>query len=136
VTLLAAASKLAIQRLGGDLQYLIGIWQGIRYFDAVKRSANVMNQERRVKLFRNGRNQAVRIPREYEFDGDEAILKRDGDRLILEPVRSGVLLQTGRALGPLTEDMPDIDDFTVEFDEPEVGSWHYNTCWIRIFCLT
>ena len=51
-----------------------------------------MNEERHVKLFRNGRNQAVRIPREFEFDGDEAVMRKDGDRLILEPIRMAPLL--------------------------------------------
>lgn len=45
-----------------------------------------MSAPRRVKLFRNGRNQAVRIPREFELSGDEAILRREGERLIIEPV--------------------------------------------------
>ena len=30
--------------------------------------------ERRVRLFKNGRNQAIRIPREFELPGEEAIL--------------------------------------------------------------
>jgi len=41
--------------------------------------------ERHVKLFRNGRNQAVRIPREFELPGDEAIMRREGRRLVIEP---------------------------------------------------
>jgi len=81
-----------------------------------------MNRERHVKLFRNGRNQAVRIPKEFEFEGDEAILKRDGDRLILEPVRTEGLLATVRALGPLEESFPDIDDLDTDLDEPGVGT--------------
>ena len=40
-----------------------------------------MPEQRHVKLFRNGRNQAVRIPVEFELPGDEAIMRRDGDRL-------------------------------------------------------
>lgn len=43
--------------------------------------------EKHVRLFRNGRNQALRIPREFELEGDEAILRKEGDRLIVEPVR-------------------------------------------------
>ncbi|MDB5437885.1 MAG: twitching motility protein PilT [Caulobacteraceae bacterium] len=43
-----------------------------------------MNLQRKVRLFRNGRNQAVRIPREFELPGDEAIMHREGDRLIIE----------------------------------------------------
>ena len=35
-----------------------------------------MNSERHVSLFRNGRNQAVRIPREFELEGTEAIIRK------------------------------------------------------------
>ena len=40
---------------------------------------------RHVRLFRNGRNQALRIPREFELEGDEAILRKEGDRLVIDP---------------------------------------------------
>ena len=69
-----------------------------------------MSKERQVRLFRNGRNQAVRIPREFEIEGDEATLRKEGDRLILEPIRTGKLLSVLRAFGPLKEPFPDIDD--------------------------
>jgi antitoxin VapB len=69
-----------------------------------------MTAERHVKLFRNGRNQAVRIPREFELPGDEALMRRDGDRLVLEPlpVRRS-LREVLDSLGPLP-DFPDIED--------------------------
>ena len=47
-----------------------------------------MAGRRHVRLFRNGRNQAVRIPVEFELPGDEATMHRDGDRLVIEPVRA------------------------------------------------
>ena len=73
--------------------------------------ANVcaMSEARRVKLFRNGRNQAVRIPREFELPGDEAVLRRDGDTLVLEPAKPGSLLGVLARLKPLREYFPDID---------------------------
>ena len=40
---------------------------------------------RHASLFRNGRNQAVRIPREFEFEGTEVLMRKDGDSLILTP---------------------------------------------------
>jgi len=46
-----------------------------------------MQPERHVRLFRNGRSQALRTPRELELDADEAIVRKYGDRLIVEPVR-------------------------------------------------
>ncbi|HEX8365679.1 MAG TPA: AbrB/MazE/SpoVT family DNA-binding domain-containing protein [Allosphingosinicella sp.] len=44
-----------------------------------------MGAERHVKLFRNGRNQAVRIPREFELPGEDAVIRKEGDRLVIEP---------------------------------------------------
>ena len=41
----------------------------------------------RAKLFKNGRSQAVRLPKEFRFPGDEVTLRRDGDAVIMEPVR-------------------------------------------------
>jgi antitoxin VapB len=41
-----------------------------------------MASERLVKLFKNGRNQAVRIPREFELPGESAIMRKEGDVLI------------------------------------------------------
>ena len=41
-----------------------------------------------AKLFRNGRSQAVRLPKEFRFPGDEVSLRREGDAVILEPVRA------------------------------------------------
>jgi antitoxin VapB len=66
--------------------------------------------EKHVKLFRNGRNQAVRIPRELELPGDEAILRKDGDRLILEPAPPRSLLAVLASLQPIEEDFGPIDD--------------------------
>ena len=43
-----------------------------------------MNIERRVKLFKNGRSQAVRIPREFELPGEDAIMRKEGSRIIME----------------------------------------------------
>ena len=74
-------------------------------------------QQRQVRLFRNGRNQAVRIPREFELDGDEAIMHKEGDRLILEPVRKGRLLALLDTLEPLTEPFPEIDEDLPPLDD-------------------
>jgi antitoxin VapB len=69
-----------------------------------------MPEQRHVKLFRNGRNQAVRIPVEFELPGDEAIMHRDGDRLVIEPVRKRGLVALLKTMKPLEEDFPEIDD--------------------------
>jgi antitoxin VapB len=69
-----------------------------------------MSEQRHVKLFRNGRNQAVRIPVEFELPGDEAIIRRDGDRLVIEPVRKRGLMALLKMMKPLDEGFPEIDD--------------------------
>jgi antitoxin VapB len=69
-----------------------------------------MTEPRHVKLFRNGRNQAVRIPVEFELPGDEAIMHRDGDRLVIEPVRKRGLIALLKTMKPIEESFPEIDD--------------------------
>lgn len=76
--------------------------------------------ERHVRLFRNGRNQALRIPREFELAGDEAIVRKEGDRLIVEPVRKGRLLALLGTLAPLEEPFPDVDDDLAPLDDVEL----------------
>lgn len=41
----------------------------------------------RAKLFKNGRSQAVRLPKAFRFQGDEVAVRREGDAVILEPVK-------------------------------------------------
>jgi antitoxin VapB len=66
--------------------------------------------ERHVKLFKNGRNQAVRIPREFELPGEDAIMRKEGERLIIEPSPSRSLLRVLATLAPLEESFPPISD--------------------------
>ena len=69
-----------------------------------------MTAERHVKLFRNGRNQAVRIPREFELPGEDAIMHRDGARLIIEAAPPRSLLAVLAELSPLDEEFPPMED--------------------------
>lgn len=69
-----------------------------------------MAAERRVRLFRNGRNQAVRIPREMELPGNEALISRDGSRLVIEPAPPCSLLAVLASLQPIEEAFPPISD--------------------------
>ena len=66
--------------------------------------------ERHVKLFRKGRNQAVRIPREFELPGEDAIMRKEGNRLVLEPVPPRSLLAVLRDLPTLNEEFPPMVD--------------------------
>jgi antitoxin VapB len=70
-----------------------------------------MGFERRIALFRNGRSQAIRIPKEFEMPGNEAIITRDGEKLVLQPVeRKPNLLEVLAAMTPSDEEFPEIPD--------------------------
>ncbi|HET7233691.1 MAG TPA: hypothetical protein VFJ16_27020 [Longimicrobium sp.] len=73
-----------------------------------------MSAQRRVKLFRNGRNQAVRIPREFEMSCDEAILRKEGERLIIEPAPPRSLLALLATLDPIDEAFPPILELPID----------------------
>ena len=44
-----------------------------------------------AKLFKNGRSQAVRLPREFRFDGDRVRVRRAGRGVLVEPVVTDVV---------------------------------------------
>jgi antitoxin VapB len=72
---------------------------------------------RQVRLFKNGRSQAVRIPREFELPGNEATLRRDErGRLILESMPQPRLLDLLATWTPLDkkDQLPVIEDRPAE----------------------
>ncbi len=73
-----------------------------------------VESERNARLFRNGRNQAIRIPREFELPGTLARLRKEGEALIITPIKERSLLSTLKALRPIDEDFPRIDELSAE----------------------
>jgi antitoxin VapB len=81
---------------------------------------DVSTGARAVKLFRNGANQAVRIPKEFELPGNEALIHREGNKLIIEPAKPKfekgsaaallAVLDELAKLGPCGDEFPDIGD--------------------------
>ncbi len=47
-----------------------------------------MSVHKTAKLFTHGGSQAVRLPKEFRFDGSEVRIRKDGERVILEPVET------------------------------------------------
>jgi antitoxin VapB len=92
---------------GGDSIALVffGVSIGSAYARKVDDQVSV---ERHVRLFKNGRNQALRIPRDLELPGHEAILRKEGPRLIVEPATGPSLLAVLGKLKPLAEAFPPI----------------------------
>ena len=70
--------------------------------------------ERRVKLFKNGRNQAVRIPREFELPGTDAVMRKEGERLVIEPAKPASLLEVLATLEPLDDDFPEVAELDLD----------------------
>lgn len=68
------------------------------------------SQPREVRLFRSNHSQAVPIPAEFELPGDTALIRRDGDRLIIEPIRKRGILALIETWEPLNESLPGIED--------------------------
>lgn len=66
--------------------------------------------ERHAALFRNGRNQAVRIPRELEMEGSEVLIRKEGDSLILTPIRKHKLRDLLASWAPMEEVLPEVED--------------------------
>ena len=77
----------------------------LRHMPSKRRTAI---QVQHVKIFRNGRNQAVRIPREFELPGHDAIMRKDGERIIIEPAPPSSLLDVLDKLSPINEKFPRI----------------------------
>jgi antitoxin VapB len=70
--------------------------------------------ERHVRLFRNGRNQTLRIPRDPALPGRQATLRKEGHRLVVEPVARPSLLTVLATLKPLDEELLPIDTLPAE----------------------
>ena len=66
---------------------------------------------RTASLFKNGKNQAVRLPKEFEFDGvTEVEISKEGESIVLTPKRKSwmSLLETEIADADFLVDRPDI----------------------------
>lgn len=92
---------------------------------------SVESPARHVRLFRNGANQAVRIPKEFELPGTDAVMHREGNRLILELVADkpakgtmaalALALQEMAAVGTIDEAFPDVDAGLLPLDDIDFG---------------
>ena len=73
-----------------------------------------MIPERHVKLFKNGRNQAVLTSCKFELPVEDALMRKEGDRLIIEPAQPKSLLAVLATLRPLDEKFPPIPELPVD----------------------
>lgn len=73
--------------------------------------------ERLAALFRNGRNQAVRIPREFEMEGTKVLIRKQGDSLVLTPLRRNKLRDLLMSWEPLDDGLLEIEDLPTQARE-------------------
>lgn len=71
--------------------------------------SSLARDARTAKLFRDNRGQTVHIPAEFEFSCEHVLIRKEGNRLIIEPD----LLEILGALSPLGPD----DHFPENIDE-------------------
>ena len=84
-------------------------------------------KERKVRVFKNGRSRAVRIPREFDLTANEVIIRQEKDGLItIHPAKARrsprELVEWLRSQPPLDLDFPEIEDFPpdpVDLEAPE-----------------
>ncbi|MBW4540993.1 MAG: AbrB/MazE/SpoVT family DNA-binding domain-containing protein [Myxacorys chilensis ATA2-1-KO14] len=69
-----------------------------------------MQNSRHVSLLTSGQDQVLTIPPEFALSGTEVLLRKEGHRLIIEPIPPSSLLSLLSTLQDITDDFPDIDD--------------------------
>lgn len=69
---------------------------------------------RTAKVFKNNRSQAIRLPKEFQFDTDEVFIRKDGEDVVLSPRPRD--WSAYLAAGPVAsnEFMEDIEDLPVQ----------------------
>jgi antitoxin VapB len=66
--------------------------------------------ERHAALFRNGCNQAVRNAHELEMEGSEVLIRKEGDSLVLTPIRKHNLRDPLALWAPIDNGLPAVED--------------------------
>lgn len=76
-----------------------------------------MQNSRYVSLLMSGQDQVLTIPPEFALSGTEVLLRKEGGRLIIEPVPHGSLLSLLTTLQDITDNFPDVDEGPLPLDD-------------------
>lgn len=76
-----------------------------------------MQNSRHVSLLTKGQEQVLTIPHEFALSGTEVVLRKEGDRLIVEPIPANSLLALLTTLEDVTDDFPNIDEGLLPLDD-------------------
>jgi antitoxin VapB len=70
-----------------------------------------------VSLLTSGQDQVLTIPHELTLSSTEVLLRKEGNRLIIEPIPSSSLLSLLTILPEITDNFPDIDEGLLPLDD-------------------
>jgi antitoxin VapB len=76
-----------------------------------------MPNSRHVYLLRDGQHQVLNIPYEFALSSTEVLLRKEGNRLIVEPIRPGSLLSLLATLEDIPENFPNVDEGLPPLDD-------------------
>ena len=76
-----------------------------------------MALEQTVRLYSNGSNQVLNIPESFELSSTEVVIRKEGDRLVIEPAKRPSLLAFLSTLSDIDEDFPDVDEGLLALDD-------------------
>jgi antitoxin VapB len=76
-----------------------------------------MISQYQVRLFHNGRNQTLNIPHAFEMPSNDVVIRKDGERLIIEPFKKRSLLEFLANLPDIDEDFPNVDEGLLPLDD-------------------
>jgi len=77
----------------------------------------MMQNSCHISLLTNGQDQILTIPHEFALPGTEVLLRKEGHRLIVEPVTDRSLLEVLKNLPDLSDNFPDVDEGLLPLDE-------------------
>ena len=69
-----------------------------------------------ISLFTSGQNQVLTIPDEFTLSSSEVLLRKEGNRLIVEPIPPGSLLALLTNLEDIADPFPDLDGGLLPLD--------------------
>ena len=76
-----------------------------------------MENSRHVSLQQNGIDQVLTIPPEFALSSTEVLLRKEGQRLVIEPLPSHSLLALLTTLQDIPEPFADIDEGLAPLDD-------------------
>lgn len=76
-----------------------------------------MQNSRHVSLLTTGQDQVLTIPHEFALSGTEVLLRKEGHRLIVEPIPPNSLLSLLTTLQDITDNFPDVDEALLPLDD-------------------